>query len=62
MTISFKQMQIPSTATLKAQLNVHNTHGMNTSGHNVFWKNGVSVRSVCIVLIKARLPGDSTRK
>jgi hypothetical protein len=45
MTISFKQTLIPSTVTLKAKLNVHNTHGMNTSSHNAFWKNGVSVRS-----------------
>ena len=29
---------------------------------NAFWKKDVPERYVCIVLIKARLPGDSTRK
>jgi hypothetical protein len=69
MTISFKQMLIPSTANPKAELNehkaqlhVHNTPGMKPCSHNAFWKKGVSVRSVCIVLIKARLLGNSTRK
>jgi hypothetical protein len=44
--LSHKQTLTPSTVTLKAQLNVHNTHGMNTSSHNAFWKKGVSERSV----------------
>jgi hypothetical protein len=47
---------------LKAKLHVHNKPGMKPSSHNAFWKNGVPERYVCIVLIKARLPGDSTRK
>jgi len=33
---SFKHTLTLFTATLKAQLNVHNTLGMNTSSHNAF--------------------------
>jgi hypothetical protein len=61
MTISFKQTLMPSTAIPKAQLNVHNTPVMKPSSHNAFWKNSVSVRFVCIVLIKVRLLGNSTK-
>jgi hypothetical protein len=34
-----KRAYLPSTVTL-------NTHGMNTSNHNAFWKKKVPVRSV----------------
>jgi hypothetical protein len=47
---------------MEATLHVHNTQGMKPSSHHAFGKNGVSVRFVCIVLIKARLLGNSTRK
>ncbi len=47
---------------MEATLHVHNTQEMKPSSHHAFWKNGVSVRFVCIVLIKSRLLGNSTRK
>jgi hypothetical protein len=62
MTISFKQTLIPPATIPKTQLIVHNTHGMKPSSRNAFREKGVPERYVCIVLIKARLPGNSTRK